>query len=365
MKILFVSGNMCNGGAQRVIANVSNSLAEKGYDIRLLLFSRNEKEYPISDKVKITALGKTFEEYSQISSLSRMKLIRNYLKETKPDVAVGFLEGGYALFLSSFGLRMKKVSSARINPQHIMTAKGLRAEINRRWFFSSDAVVLQTASQKEYVPEKIKRKSVIIANPVPQYVLEGKCESYNEKCRNLIMVGRLDEQKNYPMAFRAIQIVKKQYSDVHLDVFGKGVLDEELSRMLEEMELTENVSMCGWTQNTLEEYRKHDMFLMTSDMEGMPNALMEAMAVGLPCVSTDCETGPADLIEDGINGYLVPVNDHELLAEKIIKFMEMTFEERFDIAQKAHRTISEKFNIEIITAKWEKVFKDLTGEKRR
>ena len=107
------------------------------------------------------------------------------------------------------------------------------------------------------------------------------------------------------------------------------------------------------------------MFLITSDMEGMPNALMEAMAVGLPCVSTDCETGPADLIEDGINGYLVPVNDHELLAEKIIKFMEMTFEERFDIAQKAHRTISEKFNIEIITAKWEKVFKDLTGEKRR
>ena len=209
MKILFISGNMCNGGAQRVIANVSNSLAEKGYDVRLLLFSRNEKEYPISPKVKITALGENFEEYSKISSFSRMKLIRKYLKESKPDVAVGFLEGGYALYLSSFGMKLKKVSSARINPQHIMTAKGLRAEINRRWFYHSDAVVLQTLSQKDYVPDKLKRKSVVIANPVPEYVLNGKCEVYQEKCRNLIMVGRLDEQKNYPMAFRAIQIVKE------------------------------------------------------------------------------------------------------------------------------------------------------------
>lgn len=363
MKILFVSGNMCNGGAQRVIANVSNSLAEKGYDVRLLLFSRNTKEYPISDKVKITALGQTFEEYSQISSLSRMKLIRKYLKETKPDVAVGFLEGGYALFLSSFGMKLKKVSSARINPQHIMTAKGLRAEINRRWFFHSDAVVLQTESQMEYVPEKLKRKSVIIANPVPEYVLKGKCESYQPKCRKLVMVGRLDDQKNYPMAFRAIQLVKERYPDVHLDVFGKGILDDELSNLLKEMNLTENVSMCGWTQNALEEYRKHDMFLMTSDMEGMPNALMEAMAVGLPCISTDCETGPADLIEDGVNGYLVSVNDHAALAEKMIHFMEMPFEERCSIAMKAHESMKKKFNIEIIAKKWEQLFKDLTGEK--
>lgn len=363
MKILFISGNMCNGGAQRVIANVSNSLAEKGYDVRLLLFSRNEKEYPISPKVKITALGENFEEYSKISSFSRMKLIRKYLKESKPDVAVGFLEGGYALYLSSFGMKLKKVSSARINPQHIMTAKGLRAEINRRWFYHSDAVVLQTLSQKDYVPDKLKRKSVVIANPVPEYVLNGKCEVYQEKCRNLIMVGRLDEQKNYPMAFRAIQIVKEKYPDVHLDVFGKGAIAEELVQMLEEMNLQENVSLCGWTQNALEEYRKHDMFLMTSDMEGMPNALMEAMAVGLPCISTDCETGPSDLIDDGENGYLVPVNDHEALAEKMLGFMDMPYEERCSIAKRAHESMEQKFNIEIISEKWEKLFKDLTMHK--
>lgn len=363
MKILFVSGNMCNGGAQRVIANVSNSLAEKGYDVNLLLFSRNEKEYPLSDKIKITALGENFEEYSKISSISRIRIIRKYLKGLKPDVAVGFLEGGYALYLSSFGLKLKKVSSARINPQHIMTAKGLRAEINRRWFFHSDAVVLQTAAQKSYVPDKLKKKSVIIANPVPEYVLEGKCESYNKKCRNLIMVGRLDEQKNYPMAFRAIQMVKEKYPDVHLDIYGKGALDEKLHQMLVDMHLTDHVTMCGWTQDALKEYTKHDMFLMTSDMEGMPNALMEAMAVGLPCISTDCETGPADLIEDGVNGYLVPVNDHIILAEKIMEFMEMSFEERCSIANNAHESMKAMFNIGIISEKWEKLFKNLASNK--
>ena len=125
MKILFVSGNLCDGGAQRVISVVSSELAEKGHDVSLILFSRNEKEYPISEKVKIFALAPNFEDYQKISGLKRIKLIRKLLKEIKPEVAVGFLEGGYGLYLSSFGLKMKKVSSAKIKCYRFANGKSV------------------------------------------------------------------------------------------------------------------------------------------------------------------------------------------------------------------------------------------------
>ena len=144
MKILFLSGNLCDGGAQRVISVVASELAEKGHDVNLLLFSRNEKEYPLSEKVKIFSLADNFNDYQKISGLKRIIRVRRLLKQLKPEVAVGFLEGGYALYLSSFGLKLKKVSSARINPKHIIEQKGLRAFINKRWFKKSDAIVLQT-----------------------------------------------------------------------------------------------------------------------------------------------------------------------------------------------------------------------------
>lgn len=362
MKILFACGNLCNGGAQRVISIVSSYLAERNYDVHLLLFSRNEKEYPISEKVKIRSLGNSYEEYSAIPQMKRIQYIRSYLKEVKPDIGVGFLEGAYALQLASFGIKYKRIASARINPQYIMESKSLRSRINRRWFLKADKIVLQTESQFEMVPKSWKEKSVIIANPVSEKALNKKIESYNQKCQKLIMVGRLDQQKNYPMAFKAIELIKEKYPDIHLDIFGKGALEESLQDLIDQMKLSDCIKMRGWTQNALEEYTEHDLFLMTSDYEGMPNALMEAMAVGLPCVSTDCETGPSDLISDGKNGYLVPVKDAEKLAKRVVDIIQMPFEERVKMGNLAHLTMREKFKVEIICQQWEEMINELIRE---
>ncbi|MBQ8319648.1 MAG: glycosyltransferase family 4 protein [Clostridia bacterium] len=359
MKILFISGNLCDGGAQRVIAVIASELAEKGHDVSLLLFSRNEKEYPISEKVKITALGKNFEEYSKISEFSRIKKIRKYLKETKPNVAVGFLEGGYALYLSSFGLKFKKVASARINPKSILAGKGIRAKINRAWFNHADSIVLQTESQKALSPKSWLNRCTVIANPVSETALAKGKEEYVESCRSFLMIGRLAQQKNYEMALQAIQKVKETYPDIHLDIFGKGGLEETLKEQIKELGLTDNVALCGWTQDSIGEYRKHDGYLLTSDYEGMPNALMEAMAVGLPCISTNCDTGPSDLIEDGKSGFLIPVGDVDALAESILKVIKMSSEQRESIGQAARKRMQENFNNKVIAERWEELFKNL------
>ncbi len=363
MKILFVSGNLCDGGAQRVIAVVSGKLAEMGHEVSLLLYSRNEKEYPLSPLVRLSSLGNSFEEYSQLSSIQRIRKIRAYLKEAKPDVAIGFLEGGYGLYLSSFGMKHKKVASARIDPVKLLEAQGLRAKIDLRWFASADAVVLQTEGQKERVSHVKWKKKTVISNPISQAALEYPEHEYERPCRRIVMAGRLADQKNYKMAFEAMQAVRGQYPDAVLDVFGKGEKESELQSWIEEYGLTDSIHLRGWSQCVTDEYAESDLYLMTSDFEGMPNALMEAMAVGLPCISTDCPTGPSDLIEDGKNGYLVPMGDVEALGDRMLRVMAMSTEERRAMGQAAHDTLQTKFNVDAIAKQWETLLLDLCENK--
>ncbi len=359
MKLLFLSGNLCNGGAQRVISVVSSKLADKGHDVSLILFARNEKEYPLSDKVKIYSLGESFEEYSKISEFERIKMLRALIKQIGPDAAVGFLEGGYGLYLSSFGMKFPKIASARIDPVYILNAKGLRAKINLRWFASANAVVLQTTEQADHVKHMNWKNKTVIANPVSQAALEYPEHDYERPCKRLVMAGRLDDQKNYKMAITAMKTIHESYPDVILDIFGKGGEEEDLRAFIMSNGLEGCVTLKGWTQNVADEYAKSDIYLMTSDCEGMPNALMEAMAIGLPCISTDCPTGPADLICDGENGYLVPINDAKALSDKILAVLSMEPSERKRLGKAAHDTMKNEFNADVIVAKWEELIKKL------
>ena len=364
MRILFVSGNLCDGGAQRVISVVASGLAEQGHDVSLLLFARNEKEYPISEKVRITAIRENFAEYSQMSGFARTAFIRKYLKELKPQAAVGFLEGGYGLFLASLGMKFAKVASARIDPAVLLQEKGSRALINKMWFSAADAVVLQTNRQKLHAKDTGWKNQTVIANPVSDAALEVAPHNYDRACRRIVMAGRLAAQKNYPMVFAAMEKVLKKYPDAVLDIFGKGGQEAQLQEMIAQKHLQNNVTLCGWTQNTLSEYAQSDIYVLSSNYEGMPNALMEAMAMGLPCVSTDCDTGPEDLITDGENGYLVPVDDADALAERLVRIMDMTPEQRKTIGEKARKTMTEEFNNGVITRQWEALLCKLTGEDR-
>lgn len=360
MKILFMSGNLTDGGAQRVISVASSHLADKGHDITLLLYTRNEKEYPLSDKVKVISLASSPEEYKKISEIKRILLTRKMIKKVSPELAIGFLEGGYGLFISSIGMKFKKIASIRNLPSFVFEQKGIRSVINRMWFNSADAIVAQTKSQQELMPEKMKHKCSVISNPISDAALKRlKSPDEYSVCKNIVMAGRLAVQKNYPFVINAMKMVVQKYPSAVLSIYGKGPLEETLRGMIEENHLSDNIMLKGWTNNTLDEYSKSDMYVMSSSFEGMPNALMEAMATGLPCVSTDCETGPSDIINDGENGFLVPVDDVDALSEKIIRVIEMSPEERQIMGMNAHNTIKEKFLSSKILRQWEELFEGL------
>lgn len=357
MKILFVSGNLTDGGAQRVIAVVASGLAERGHDVHLLLYSRNEKEYPISTKVHIEALAENYNEYSKINSVKRILMVRKIVRNINPNVGIGFLEGGYGLYISSLGIRFPKIASARIKPEVILSAKGVRGSIDRYWFNHASAVVLQNNEQLAQASGKWK-KCVVIPNPVSEEALSA-VPAYHDAVKRIVMVGRLAEQKNYSMMIKAMRIVHSQIPEIKLDIFGKGRFEEHLKKEIADNGLTNVVNLRGWTQKAIEEYSTSDLYVLSSDYEGMPNSLLEAMAVGIPCISTECQTGPRDMINNGVNGFLTAVNDPNEMAKQIIKVTEMDMNKRAEIGNRAKKEISNRFTQEIITDAWEQLIKEL------
>lgn len=209
--------------------------------------------------------------------------------------------------------------------------------------------------QMQHAKDTSWKNQVVIANPVSDRALALQKHSYDCPCRRVVMAGRLVPQKNYPMIFAAMKKVTEVYPDALLEIYGKGAMQQSLQQMINDLHLEKHVQLKGWTQDTLYEFQNSDLYVLCSNYEGMPNALMEAMAVGLPCISTDCDTGPEDLIVDGVNGYLVPVNDADKLAQRIIDVMKMTVDERRTLGENARHTMADRFSGEVIAEKWEEL----------
>ena len=166
-------------------------------------------------------------------------------------------------------------------------------------------------------------------------------EEISQEVVNFIAAGRIDSQKNYPMMIDAFSRVVKQYPNVKLRIFGKGsdAYTQSLRDRINALGMQNHIMLMGRSSQMNEEYKKSDVFLMSSDYEGLPNALMEAMASRLICISTDCKTGPRDLIEENVNGYMVPVGDSKALADAIVKVINMPYEERVAMADAARHKI--------------------------
>lgn len=359
MKILFVSGNLCNGGAQRVIAVISSGLANMGHDVSLVLYARNENEYKVSENIKIYSIANSYSDYCKISKFKRILKLRELVKNVNPDVAVGFLEGGYGLYLASIGLGFPKIASARIDPRLIIRNNSFRGHIDNFWFNHADAVVLQSESQLNGITNINWKRKTVIENPINDSVFLYPEHDYDRECANIVMAGRLTEQKNYMMVLQAMKEVHRKWPKVKLNIFGKGDKKKELDEFIVNNGMKEYIFLRGWTNDTLQEFQNGDIFILSSNFEGMPNSLMEAMALGLPCIATDCPTGPSDLIDNGINGFLIPVGDVSALQNKISYLLGENANVRKIIGCSAKQKIFNSYNVEKICKKWENLFANI------
>jgi len=358
-RYLFVIRSLTGGGAERVVSILASGLAKRGYEVHLVIYGSSNSDYELNSKVILHVLGKNNCQNMIKQKLSRVYYIREIINEIQPDIIIPFLGGIVdATFLASRFKKCRFISTIRNNPE-VQPAN----KIYRYWRnyinFRSNAVFVQNKIQKEYYFKFMHKKIFVLPNPISKFFFDNK-KSGNNQIKNIVSVGRLTEQKNHLMLFKAFSEVIKKYPYLKLRIYGEGKLKEFLEQKINEMSLTGNVFLCGRVNNIFPELQKADLFVMSSDYEGMPNALMEAIAMGIPCISTDCPTGPADLIIDKETGYLVPVGEYGLLSNAI---MDAVKNPKYanEMAIKARENLKNKFSEEKIVEKFirliEKQFK--------
>ena len=327
--VVFAISTLYGGGAERVVSVWASALAERGYDVSVVTYARVENEYSISPKVQVCPIASSVTECNGLSMLARLKRFRRTVKALKPDVIISFLpEVQVYVALATVGLRIPRIETIRISPWEVSILKTKFAPLWRWCFKSCRALILQSKDQGEFFPSRVQNKSVVIPNPINQIYIDNKKTEYSSASHKIVAAGRLSEQKNYKMLIDAVGLVLAEYPDVTLEIYGEGPLEKELTAYIKDKALEGNIRLMGRTSELYRVYRKSDLYVMSSNYEGMPNALAEAMAIGLPSISTDCRTGPRDLIDDGKNGYLVECGDSAMLAEKIKAIFSMSTEEQ-------------------------------------
>lgn len=319
-KILFYINSIHEGGAERVMVNLAEYFADENVEVVLLTSYRDRWEYPLSSNVKHLTMEETEKKQSRVMrNLCRIWKLRKACKVEKPDLVVSFMaEPNFRAICATRGLRVKTLVSVRNDPKREYSGK-IGALVGKMMLPMADGCVFQTEEAKAWFPKRLQRKSCIIYNAVRKDFYEIKREPI---CGRIVTCGRLEKQKNHSVLINAFAKIACDYPESQLLIYGDGSLKENLQQQINLLDMGERILLMGTTNDVGSVLGNADVFVLSSDYEGMPNALMEALAVGVPSISTDCPCGgPRMLIHHKKNGEIVPVGDEEALSRALCKLL--------------------------------------------
>lgn len=352
-KILCYIDSMQMGGAQRVMANLTKHFAEKNISVLLvndIVPINGIPEYEIDKNVRRLFLDQDSQRTKGIhKNINRILSLRKLVKKENPDIVLSFIgPPNIRMLVATIGLKTGKYVSVRNDPYREY-GNGIKKIIANLIFNLCDGCVFQTEDAANFFNKKIRTKSKIILNPVRQEFFEIDRVPEEER---IVMVGRLNSQKNYPMAIKAFSKLASTYPKAQLHIFGDGELREELTAQIDQLGLSERIILEGRISNVASVLANATIYMLTSDYEGMPNSLMEAMAVGVPSIATNCPCGGVkSLINDEQNGIMVRCGDVEDLCEKLSILLEDK-NKRLVMSRKA-REESRKFETSKILSQWD------------
>lgn len=316
MKITLSIPSLTHAGAERVVSLLANEFVKMGHETEILLFYDREIWYSLDERVKVTVSEK---EIKNKNILSQMLWRRKYIKSSKPDVIFSFLAPFNMLnIVNFFGLKTKLIVADRNDPRKVPTNKLIRFARNFLYQFANGCV-FQSKNNKNYFGKVVRKKSAVIFNPVVLEDYEGIALKI-AKSKKIVSVGRLIAQKNPFMLLSAFGSISEEFPEHRLVFYGDGDMMDLIKQTAREMGLEGRVELAGAKKNVFEYTKDADVYVMTSYYEGMPNALIEAMCMGLPVISTKV-SGASDVIKSGENGILVDIDDVDALADALRKVL--------------------------------------------
>lgn len=357
-KIVIVTRNMLGGGAERVIAQISNYFVEQGKTCKIITLNKDEVFYALDPKIDIMPVGMQSEN-KLVDKLKRYRAVRKMVLQEKPDLVLSFPEEiAVYVILAMLGTGIPVYASERNNPWVMPDVKATRILRTLMYPFAK-GIIFQTKMAMSFFPASIQRKGIVLSNPVDaQRIPEQYC---GEREKVIVAAGRLFRQKNFPLLLNAFAKFAQKHPDYRLRIFGEGEVRGELTDLADSLGIGDKVELPGRSSELLEKMNSGAMFVLSSDYEGMPNVLLEAMCMGMPVISTDCPSGgPRELIEDGVNGLLVPVGDVDSLCQAMEKLTDPGYAKQ--VADNAYQIRGKLTSMEVFDSWYRYLFDDLPRE---
>ena len=356
-KCLLLIPRMGNGGAERVMATIANNLCRE-HEVHIVTMTDAESFYALDERVKITGLSQNVNRKNKLALLCSMAIggiktffaLKKQIKKEKPDVVLSFLQSAnmMAILLKMLGGKFRLVVSERCDPSE----RGFGNRFFEKHFYhKADVTVCQSKKVMEFFKEKHRRKMTVIPNPIAASAIPPRFEG--ERRHTVVGVGRLSEQKNFEMLIGAFAALPERFSDYTLEIYGGGPLEEKLQALIEEKGLSERAKLMGVKKNVMHYIADVALYVMSSNYEGFPNALAEAMATGLPVISTDFSTGVAGDIVKPQNGIVIPVGDEAALLAAMENML--SEEEKWEAMSLENRKLLDTLSEKNIMEMWEQV----------
>lgn len=354
MNVDLLISSLSGGGAENVLVTIANELCRRKNEVSIISLEKRPQFYVVADGVSLHKIDNT--EYNKVKeTYCDFNFIRKHLKKSKSEYAVSFMSRcNLLVLLANIGINKKVIVCDRNNPlkEHPRIVFKLSCLIYKL----ASAIVVQTNQIRSMYPTSLQKKIVVIENPLDSKKLkEQAAEKHISRKNRVASIGRLEKQKDFETLVEAFYRAKKNInSKWKLSIFGIGNEKNRLQKIIDEKNANGYIELCGVTNKPFKELMESKIFVLSSFYEGFPNVLCEAMLAGDVCISSDCVSGPKELIENEVNGFLFPVQDVEALTKLLQEVCNNADNYLKSCGKNASESVR-RLELDSIVDKWEKL----------
>jgi GalNAc-alpha-(1->4)-GalNAc-alpha-(1->3)-diNAcBac-PP-undecaprenol alpha-1,4-N-acetyl-D-galactosaminyltransferase len=368
-RIVIVVGSFAAGGAERVAATMANAWVDRGHEVWLVstYLGAGALAYHLHPGVSVVLLSKGIPDHGTTlwpATLRKIRALRRLLLTIGPDVGISFLTNVNVLtVLAHANSGIPLIISERTDPLHDSELPRVLRMARTLCYRFADALVVQSSAAAERYGARLRGVSrmTVIGNPLPAELAASPRRARQEGQGGCVVaMGRLTPEKGYPKLIEAFANAFGNDRAWQLRIWGEGPLRGDLQSRVERLQLADRVQLCGLTDQPWAALAAGQIYALSSEYEGFPNAMLEAMALGLPCIAFDCPSGPRELADGGRAALLVPCGDVAALAAAL-RELARDRELRSALGARAAAFVRSQFAQPSVMAEWDALIEEVVG----
>ncbi len=365
-RMLFLVSSMHGGGAERVAATLANAWARRGDEVTLVCCysGRGRCDQVLDPGVRLLWLADLMRGPAWLRPVAKLAALRRLARESRPDRVLSFLTNvNVTALLALRGLGLPLVVGESTNPAHSVNLETSLRRL-RRWTYPwARRVAVQTRRSAHHLLQVAPgvRRLAVIPNPLPDGLPERRDHEPAGPRHTLAALGRFNPVKQFDRLIECFAAIAPHCPAWDLCIWGEGAQREACLQRVRELGLESRVRLPGFSRTPWEDLATAHAFVLNSRVEGFPNALLEAMALGLPCVATDCPSGPSELTLDGTLAELVPLDDEAALSRALLQVMRASPDEREARGRAAAESVRARYGLDAVLRAWDDAWTDADG----